>query len=91
MGGFSRGLIEPRPYADEPRGDSVSEVQRAPALVAVVGAVLAFVVSLANFALGQVGVGITAAVGGLLVFGGGLAWHATEGRRVREAQREWLH
>ncbi|BCI88361.1 hypothetical protein NIIDMKKI_35670 [Mycobacterium kansasii] len=49
---------------------------------------LAFVVSLANFALGQVGLGLAAAIGGLLSFGAGLAWLAMERRRVREAERQ---
>lgn len=90
MGGISRNVIEPRPYAHEPTDDSVVDVQRAPGLVAVVGAVLAFVVSVANFALGQVGVGIAAAGGGLLVFGAGLAWLAMERRRIREDERARL-
>ncbi|MCV6973736.1 LapA family protein [Mycobacterium bourgelatii] len=87
---MSRNVIEPRPYADEPKADSLVEAQRAPGLVAVVGAVLAFVVSLANFALGQVGVGIAAGIGGFLVFAGGLAWLLLERRRIRDAERERL-
>ncbi|OSC39714.1 hypothetical protein B8W66_16050 [Mycobacterium decipiens] len=76
--------MDPRPYAEE----TSSGDERLPGLV-VVGAVLAFVVGLANFAFGQIGVGIAAAIGGLMAFGSGLSWLAMERRQVRETEREW--
>ncbi len=64
--------------------------ERTPVLVVIAGAMLAFVVSVAAFAFGQVGVGISVASGGMLVFGAGLSWLGMERRRVREAEREVL-
>lgn len=58
-----------------------------PGLVVVAAAVVAFVVCVANFALGAVGGGVAAAIVGLLAFGGGLAWLAMDRRRVRDAER----
>ncbi|OBG33873.1 hypothetical protein A5672_23530 [Mycobacterium alsense] len=58
-----------------------------PGLVVVAAAVVAFVVCVANFALGAVGAGVAAAIVGLLAFGGGLAWLAMDRRRVRDAER----
>jgi hypothetical protein len=66
-----------RVHADE----SVPDPEKTPELVVVAAAVLAFVVCLANFALGEVGVGLAAAILGLLAFGAGLAWLAMERRR----------
>lgn len=70
-------------------GQPLDDVERAPGLVVIAGAVLAFVVCVANFALGQVAIGIAAAIGGMLALGAGLAWLSMERRRVREAEREW--
>ncbi|CAM4450439.1 hypothetical protein MB901379_02449 [Mycobacterium basiliense] len=53
----------------------------------VAGVALAFVVSMATVAIGQVGVGIAAAIVGLFVSGGGLSWLTMQRRRIREA--EW--
>lgn len=64
--------------------------ERRPVFVVMAGAVLAFVVSLAAFAFGQVGVGISVASVGMLVFGAGLCWLGMERRRVRDAEREVL-
>nr|WP_231996008.1 LapA family protein [Mycobacterium sp. 852002-51163_SCH5372311] len=58
-------------------------------MVVVGAAVIVFVVGIANFALGQVGLGVAAVSIGLLVFGAGLSWLAMERRRIREAEREW--
>jgi hypothetical protein len=88
-------------FAHDPAGeyqqDSVHDLavfeekaERGPGLVVVAGAVLAFVVSVATFALGQVGVGVGAASVGLLVFGAGLSWLGMERRRVRDVERELL-
>ena len=60
-----------------------------PGLVVVAAAVLAFVVCIANFALGQAGAGVAAAIVGLLAFGAGLSWLAMDRRRIRDAEREW--
>ena len=54
------------------------------AVAAVAG--LAFVICLANFALGHVGAGVAAVIAGLLAFGAGMAWLAMDGRRVRQAE-----
>ena len=71
--------------------DSLEErVERAPTLLVVAAAVVAFVVSVANFALGNLSLGVNVASIGLLVVGGGLSWLAMERRRVRQAEREWL-
>jgi hypothetical protein len=75
---------DPR-YTDESVQDSV----RAHGLIVVAAVALAFFVCLANFALGHVGVGVAAVIVGLLVFGAGLSWLAADGRRVRQAERDW--
>lgn len=57
----------------------------------VVGAgVLALVVCVANFALGEVSAGIAAAIVALLAFGAGLDWIGMDRRRIRQAEREWF-
>lgn len=73
-----------RRHADKP----VHNTERMPRLVVVV-ATLAFVVGLANFALGHARFGVDAAIIGLLGFGAGLSWLAMDGRRIRQAEREW--
>ncbi len=73
-------------YADESEHDS----QRTPGLVVVAAAVIAFVVCITNFALGQARVGVAAAIIALLAFGAGLSWLAMDGRRIRQAEREWV-
>jgi hypothetical protein len=69
---------------------SVQNAERTPGLVVVAAGVLAFVVSVTNFALGEVNAGIAAAIVGLLAFGAGLDWLAMDRRRMRQAEREWL-
>lgn len=64
--------------------------ERGPGIVVVAGAVVAFVVSMATFALGHVGAGVATASAGLLIFGAGLSWLGMERRRVRDAERELL-
>jgi hypothetical protein len=59
-------------------------------LVVVAAAVLAFVVCVASFSLGEIGAGITAAIVGLLAFGAGLSWLDMDRRRIRQAEREWF-
>ena len=62
---------------------------RAHALVVITAVVLTFAVCLVNFALGHVGAGVAAVIAGLLLFGAGLAWLAMDGRRIRQAERDW--
>jgi uncharacterized membrane protein YfbV (UPF0208 family) len=61
--------------------------QRFPSLVVVAAAVVAFAVCLATFALGQVGIGVAAAIVALLVTGVGLDWLGMQRRRIRQAER----
>ena len=63
--------------------------KRTPGLIIVGAAALAFVVCVAAFALGDAGAGVAAAIVALLAFGAGLDWLAMDGRRIREAEREW--
>jgi hypothetical protein len=62
---------------------------KAPGLIFVAMAVVAFVICLASFAVRQVSVGVGAAIVALLAAGAALAWLTMEGRRVRQVQREW--
>lgn len=75
-----------RRYADGPPQDSL----RIPGLVVVGAAVLALVVCVTNFALGEVGAGIVAAIIGLMALGAGLDWLGMDRRRIRQAEREWF-
>ncbi|MEE6177997.1 LapA family protein [Mycobacterium sp. 050134] len=61
-----------------------------PGLLLVAGAVLAFVVCVANFALGHAGAGVTSGTLALLGFGAGLAWLSMDRRRIRQAERDWV-
>jgi hypothetical protein len=70
------------------KGDLEERVERAPRLFVVAVAILAVAASVANFALGQPRVGVTAASIGLLAIGAGLSWLSMERRRVRQAERE---
>ncbi len=70
--------------------ESVQDTERTPGLVVVGAAVLAFVVCVTNFALGEAGAGVAAAIVALLAFGAGLAWLAMDRRRIRQAEREWM-
>jgi hypothetical protein len=63
--------------------------ERSPALVVVAAAVLALVVCVTNFALGNAHAGVSAAIVGLLTFGAGLSWLAMDRRRIRDAERHW--
>jgi membrane associated rhomboid family serine protease len=57
----------------------------------VVGAaVIALVVCITGFALDEVGIGLSAAIVGLMALGVGLDWLAMDGRRIRQAEREWF-
>lgn len=84
----SRNRVDDRAQArpDEPPPDSV----RAPGLLVVGAAVVALAVCIANFALGQVGAGVAAAIVGLMALGAGLDWLGMDRRRIRQAEREWF-
>lgn len=75
--------------AARPGDDPVRAAARKPGLLVICAAALAFVACVANFALGQAGAGVAAAIVAMLAFGAGLAWLAMDGRRIREAQRDW--
>jgi hypothetical protein len=75
-----------RPRTEEQ--DLEERVERAPRLFVVAVAILAVAASVANFALGQPRVAVTAASIGLLAIGAGLSWLSMERRRVRQAERE---
>jgi hypothetical protein len=64
------------------------ESERTPGLVVVAAGVLALVVCVTNFALGEAHAGVYAAIIGLLAFGAGLAWLAMDRRRIRDAERD---
>jgi Flp pilus assembly protein TadB len=61
--------------------------ERSPGLAVVGAAVLAFVLCVTNFALGNAHAGVSAAIVALLAFGAGLAWLAMDRRRIRDAER----
>ena len=75
-----------REHTDQSVRDSV----RRHGLVVVTAVGLAFVLCLANFALGHVGAGVAAVIAGLLAFGAGMAWLAMDSRRLRQAERDWF-
>lgn len=66
---------------------STPDSDRSPGLIVVAAAVLALVVCVTNFALGEADAGVAAAIVGLLGFGAGLSWVAMDRRRIREAER----
>ena len=70
-------------------GETMKKTAKAPGLVFLAVAAVAFVICLASFAVRQVSVGLGAAIVALLAAGAGLAWLTMEGRRVRQVQREW--
>jgi hypothetical protein len=77
--------------ADESmQGPETTRGETTRGLVVAAAAVLAFVVCVASFSLGEIGAGITAAIVGLLAFGAGLSWLDTDRRRIRQAEREWF-
>jgi hypothetical protein len=63
---------------------AVQDSARRHGLVVVAAVGLAFVVCVANFALGHVGIGVGAVIAGLLAFGAGMAWLAMDSRRIRQ-------
>ncbi|OBA62596.1 hypothetical protein A5647_06850 [Mycobacterium sp. 1100029.7] len=73
-------------HADGPPPASVPR----PGIFIIGAAVIALVVCVANFALGHVGGGVTAAIVGLMALGAGLDWLGMDRRRLRQAEREWF-
>ena len=67
-----------------------SVAARPPGLLVVAAAALAFAVCVVNFALGEAGAGVVSAIIAMLAFGAGLSWLAMDGRRIRDAEREWV-
>ncbi|MEB4212271.1 LapA family protein [Mycobacterium sp. 94-17] len=61
-----------------------------PGFLVIAAAALAFVVCVADFALGHGGAGVAAAIVSMLAFGAGLSWLAMDRRRIRDAEREWV-
>jgi uncharacterized membrane protein (TIGR02234 family) len=63
--------------------------QRSPGFVVVAVATVALAVCVTNFAFGEAGAGVVAAIVGLSAFGAGLSWLAMDGRQIRDAERGW--
>jgi hypothetical protein len=83
----------PAQKAASGRGDADALVQpsvRRPGVLVVGAAVIALVICVANFALGHVGGGVTAAIVGLMALGAGLDWLGMDRRRIRQAERDWF-
>jgi hypothetical protein len=87
MGDMSRDPIDPYRNTQPIAGESMKDTAKAPGFVLLAAGVVAFVVCLVDFALGQVGVGVAAIVVALLAGGAGLAWLGMEDRRVRQVER----
>jgi hypothetical protein len=83
-GGVDHNRTARRDTAEPSRGG-----ERSPGLVVVAAALLALVVCVTNFALGNGPAGVAAAIVGLLAFGAGLSWLAMDRRRIRDAERHW--
>lgn len=83
MGNNGRGLVD---GGQTPAGGTDSRLRRPGAVVAV--AVLALLICVASFALGEVIAGVYAGIIGLSAFGAGLAWLTTDVRRLCQAERD---
>jgi uncharacterized membrane protein YcjF (UPF0283 family) len=90
MGDTSRDPVDHHRTTRPRAGESMKDTAKVPGLVLLGAGVVAFVLCLAAFAMGQVGVGVAAVVVALLSLGAGLGWLTMEGRRVRELQRQRL-
>ena len=73
-----QGTVQPSPGS-----------KRSAGLVVVGADVLALVICVCNFALGDAHAGVAAAIVGLLAYGAGLAWIAMDRRRIRDTERRW--
>ena len=87
---IARDLADHHQIAGSDADESMQGSETTGGLVVVAAAVLAFVVCVASFSLGEIGAGITAAIVGLLAFGAGLSWLDMDRRRIRQAEREWF-
>lgn len=76
--------------ADRYPQESVPAAVRTPGILVVAAAALAFAVCVTDFALGEAGAGVDAAIISMLAFGAGLSWLAMDRRRIRDAEREWV-
>ncbi|MEZ0352187.1 LapA family protein [Mycobacterium sp. pR1184] len=79
-----------RSWTDDGRTGPPQRSVRTPGMLVVGAAVIALVVCVVGFALGQIGIGLSAAIVGLMALGVGLDWLAMDGRRIRQAEREWF-
>ncbi|CQD14078.1 UsfY protein [Mycobacterium lentiflavum] len=75
---------------DDGRYGPPRQFARTPGILLVGAAVLALVVCITGFALDEIGIGLSAAIVGLMALGVGLDWLAMDGRRIRQAEREWF-
>lgn len=87
MGQITRDTVDHEWTAPSCAGP-VQHPQRSPGLLVVAAAALAFAVCVTNFALGQAGAGVAAAIVAMLAFGAGLSWLAMDRRRIRQAERD---
>jgi protein-S-isoprenylcysteine O-methyltransferase Ste14 len=89
MGDDSSDPIDHHRTTQPLAGETMKNTAKAPGLVFVAVAAVAFVICLASFAVRQIGVGVGAATVALLAAGAALAWLTMEGRRVRQVDRDW--
>jgi Flp pilus assembly protein TadB len=89
MGDTSSDPIDHHRTTRPRAGESMKSGAKTPGLLLLAGGVVAFVVSVASFALRQINVGVVGVGVALLAIGAGLAWLAMESRRIRQVQREW--
>jgi hypothetical protein len=86
----SRDGIERDRISQRNVDESPPRIRWTPGASVATAGVLALVVCIANFALGEVSAGISAAIVGLLACGAGLDWVGMDRRRIRQAEREWF-
>lgn len=87
---MSRRPVDHDRTADRHADGSPRGAAQSPGLLVVGAAALAFAVCVANFALGEAGAGVAAAIIAMLAFGAGLSWLAMDRRRTRDAERKWV-
>jgi uncharacterized membrane protein YcjF (UPF0283 family) len=89
MGDTSSDPIDHHRTTRPRAGESMKSGAKTPGLLLLAVGVVAFVISLASFALRQIDVGVVAVAVALLAIGAGFGWLAMESRRIRQVQREW--
>jgi len=77
------------PVDNDPSVCAETESERTPGPVVAAAGVLALLICVTNFALGQAVAGVYAAIIGLLSFGAGLSWLVMDRTRIRQAERNW--